>query len=420
MNHPKMQYTYVGVDSHKDTHTAVFLDCFFEKLGAVTFLNRPSKFDEFLDEARQYQQDGTTFMFGLEDTANYGRALTIFLNKNGQAVKHVNSLLVAQERKNQTATQKTDFIDGECAARVLISKFSSLPNATTHDNLWVLRTLVLRRGAIIKNNQALKSQLHTFLTQHYPAYRSYFENIDYKTSLAFYMMYPSPGLLKDTSLEELTAMLELHSYKVFGEAKARQILSSLEDTAVEMQHIRDMAVQSIIRQLQFNMDELKELEKTLAHVLEGLGTTLTSMRGLDTVSASQLLSCIGDISRFSSPAKLARYAGIAPVTYASGKNDKQYANQRGNRELNSLFYNLALRVTMVASAKKVVLNPFFHDYYHRKLSEGKTKRQALKCVQRRLVNIIWNMLTYGKDYNNPDKRVPEPINLSFDKLTWHE
>jgi len=220
------------------------------------------------------------------------------------------------------------------------------------------------------------------------------------------MKYPSPQALQDTTVEELTAMLELHSYKVFREPKARQILSTLDDTAVQMQHVRDMAVQSTIRQLQFNLNELKELEKTLAHVLDGFGTTLTSMRGVDTVSAAQLLSSIGDISRFSTPAKLAKYAGIAPTTYASGKNDKQYANQRGNRELNSLFYNLALRVTITASAKKVVMNSHFHDYYRRKLSEGKTKRQALKCVQRRLVNIVWNMLKYGSDYDNPDKVIP--------------
>ena len=401
MTHPKMQYTYVGIDSHKDTHTAVFLDCFFERLGAITFANRPSQFGAFLEAAQQYLQENTTFMFGLEDTANYGRTLTSFLNKNGQPVKHVNSLLVAEERKRQSAPQKTDSIDAECAARILLSNFSELPNATTNDDYWVLRTLVLRRGAILKNNKVLKSQLHTFITQHYPAYRSYFENIHYKTSLAFFMKYPSPGLLKNTTLEELTAMLEMHSYKVFGVAKARQILESIEDTAVDMQHIRDMVVQSTIRQLQFNMDEIKTLEQTIAQVLDGFGTTLTSMRGVDTVSAAQLLSCIGDIRRFSTPAKLARYAGVAPNTYASGKSEKQYASQRGNRELNSLFYNLALRVTITASAKKIIMNEFFHGYYHRKISEGKTKRQALKCVQRRLVNIVWTMLTHNEEYVNP-------------------
>jgi len=130
-------------------------------------------------------------------------------------------------------------------------------------------------------------------------------------------------------------------------------------------------------------------------------TTLTSMIGMDIVSAAQILSCIGDIKKFATPAKLARYAGIAPVTYSSGKKDLQFANQRGNRELNSLIYKLAVRVTMPYGRDRKVMNPLFYEYYHHKMSEGKTKRQAMKCVQRRLVNIIWGMLTHGEAYVNP-------------------
>jgi len=47
------------------------------------------------------------------------------------------------------------------------------------------------------------------------------------------------------------------------------------------------------------------------------------------------------------------------------------------------------------------MNPFFYEYYNRRMSEGKTKRQALKCVHRRLVNIIWTMLTNSEEYVNP-------------------
>ena len=96
MKHPKMQYTYVGIDSHKNTHTAVFLDCFFDKLGEITFDNLPSAFCEFLSKASEYKIDGTEFLFGLEDTNSFGRLLTIFLIDNCQQVKHVNAHLVAK------------------------------------------------------------------------------------------------------------------------------------------------------------------------------------------------------------------------------------------------------------------------------------------------------------------------------------
>ena len=400
MVHPKMQYTYVGVDSHKDTHTAVFLDCFFEKLGEIVIENLPSKFEAFLIEAGKLKMEGTTLFFGLEDVSAYGRTLMVFLKKNGQAVKHVNALLVAKERENQTFTQKTDSVDAECAARVLLSKFSELPDAQAEDKYWILRTLVTRRDFVVRNNTSLKNHLHSLLTPHYPNYRSFFQNIDCPTSLAFFMRYPSPSTLAGTSLEELTGLLSESSNRHVGADKAKEILDSLQDTTVPFQELRDMAVSSTIKQIMFNKQEIEQLEATLVDVLDWFETTLTSMNGIDIVSAAQFLSCIGDIKKFPTPAKLARYAGIAPVTYASGKKDLHFANQRGNRELNSLFYLLAVRLIASSPANKI-RNPFFYEYYHRKISEGKTKTQALKCVQRRLVNIIWTMLTNDEEYVNP-------------------
>ena len=399
--HPKMQYTYVGVDSHKDTHTAVFMDCFFEKLGEITFENLPSKFGTFFDEAERFLMDGTVFLFGLEDTTVYGRTLLSFLRAGGQQVKHVNSLLVARERKNQNITQKSDTVDAECAARVLLSKFGELPDANPEEMYWVLRSLVIRRASLVRQNLAAKNTLHSLLTQHYPNYRSFFVNIDFKTSLAFFAKYPSPHLLEGTTVEELAAFLEMHSNGFMGIDKAREILDTRQDTFVPFQEIRDGLVQSTVKQVQRNLDEVAQLEGQLEAFLDYFDCPLLSMTGIDTVSAAQILSCIGDIRKFSSPAKLARYAGIAPVTYASGKTDLQFANQRGNRELNSLFFNLAIRLTMTAGPKRKIMNSFCYDYYQRKRSEGKTKRQALKCVQRRLVNIVWTMLTNNEEYVNP-------------------
>jgi len=419
-----MQYTYVGIDSHKDTHTAVFLDCFFERLGVVQFSNLPASFDSFLLQAQVYLMPGTSFMFGLEDCSSYGRGLMVWLKQSGYQVKHVNALLVAQERKNQSTVQKTDSIDAECAARVLLSRFGSLPDANEEDKYWVLRSLVARRSLLVRHRAATKHYLHSLLTQQYPNYRAFFEKIDCKTSLAFFERYPSPSTLQGVSAEELAAFLEIPSNRSVGMAKAQQILASLHHhtnaavtnttitsaaittttlitTPIPHQDVRDSVVRSAIRQIQFSIQEVDTLEVSIETFLKEFNCTLTSMVGIDTVTAAQLLSCIGDIKKFSSPAKLARYAGVAPVTYASGKKDLQYANQRGNRELNSLFFWLAVRLCSPTGPKHRINNSFFYDYYQRKMSEGKTKRQAIKCVERRLVNIIWTMLTNGEEYVNP-------------------
>ena len=401
MNHPKMRYTYVGCDSHKDTHTAVFLDCFFEKLGEITFPNLPSEFGMFLSKAEEYKLDGTEFLFGLEDVSAYGRTLAVFLMNHHQQVKHVNALLVARERKNQNVVEKTDSIDAQCAARVLLSKFHELPNADIQDKYYILRTLVIRRDFIVKNNTCLKNHLHSLLTPHYPNYRAFFPNIETQSSLAFFMKYPSPSTLNHTTHEELTDFFKEKSQGKVGAEKAREIIDHLEDTTVQFQEIRDMAVQSTVRQIEFNLQEIERIETTMSIFLDKFDCTLLTMAGINVVTAAQLLSCIGDIKKFSTPAKLARYSGVAPITQSSGKKELQFANQRGNRELHSIIYKLAVRISMTVGCTNKAINPFFYEYYHRKMSEGKTKRQAIKCVERRLVTILWSMLTHGEEYINP-------------------
>ena len=399
MIHPKMLYTYVGIDSHKNAHTAVFINCFFEKIGEQNFRNCQSDFDTFLKRAQIHRPEGGTLMFGMEDCASFGLMLTKFLIKKNQSVKHVNALLVARERKNRNITEKSDAIDAECAARVLLSKFGELPEADPDDRYWVLRSLVARRLLLVRHRSATKNYLHSLLTHQYPNY--YFDNIDCKTSLAFLLHYPSPSILKNTTVEELAAFLEIPSNKTVGLPKAKEILATLPDTTVQFQEIRDTVVQSAVRQLEFQIKEIEKLEDSIAAFLKKFDCTLTSMAGIDTVTAAQLLSCIGDIRKFATPAKLARYAGIAPVNYGSGKKDLQFANQRGNRELNSIFFWLAVRLSIPMGGNKLITNTFFYNYYQRKISEGKTKRQALKCVERRLVNIVWTMLTNNEEYVNP-------------------
>ena len=401
MIHPKMRFTYVGIDSHKQTHTAVLLDCFFDRCGEITFKNLPSAYEAFLREAESLKVEGTELLFGLEDATSFGRTLAVFLEGKGKQVRHVNSYLVARERKNLNITQKTDTIDAECAARVLLSRSGELPVPGLEDRYWILRTLVVRRDHVVSSNTRSKMLLHSLLTQHYPNYRQFFGALDGKTSLAFYKTYPSPSCLEGVSLEELTTLIAERSSDYYGEEKAIEIRSSLEDTTASFQEIRDEMVRSTICQIEFNLKEMERLELIMATYLENFRCTLTTMAGIDVVSACQILSCIGDIKRFSTPAKLARYAGVAPITYSSGQKDLQFANSRGNRELNSLFYNLAVRVSTPHGPNKKLINGFFYDYYQRKRSEGKTKRQALKCVQRRLVNIIWCMLTHAEEYVNP-------------------
>jgi len=404
-------YTYVGCDSHKNSHTFVFLNCFFEKLGEIAVSSTPSDFEKFFKEAQQYLLDGTTFAWGFEDVASYGRSIVKFLIDKKQLVKHVNASLVASERNSQNTLHKTDSVDAECCARVLLSRFDKLPLALPDDKLWILKSLVARRQSLVKVNVMLKNQLHSLIPDHYPSYHSFFSLIESKSALAFYETYPSPSLLADVTLEMLANLLKAASKGKVGDKKAKQILLAVEKDGVSVsdyQHVRDFTIQSAVRQLKSNLGEIEALEIQLEQFLKYFDSPLTTMQGMNTIMACKFISEIGDIRRFPNAKALAKYAGVSPVTYSSGSSNVQYASRRGNRQLNELFFMLAVNQSLPLGTKRNLVNPIFHNFYQKKVAEGKTKKQALKSVQRRLVNIVYRMMKDNEDFHNPPTTQAEP------------
>ncbi|MCX7921365.1 MAG: transposase, partial [Clostridia bacterium] len=99
--------------------------------------------------------------------------------------------------------------------------------------------------------------------------------------------------------------------------------------------------------------------------------------------------------------KLAKYAGIAPVTYSSGEKDRKFKSRQGNRHLYGIIHNLAARNVNQGRNKNKPVNELFFEYYQRKMSQGKTQHQAVICVMRRLINIIYGMMKNKTEYIHP-------------------
>ncbi|KLA29058.1 IS110 family transposase [Bacillus cereus] len=402
--HNRQNYLYVGVDLHKEHHTAVIINCWQEKLGEIQFDNKPSAFSKFLLEVETYVSDGLSVVFGLEDVGGYGRALAKYLVDHEQVVKEVNPALSFLERKSQVMIHKNDSWDAECVARILINKFNQLPDAKPNDLLWSIQQLVSRRNALVKAQSSLKNQLHIQLNHHYPSYKKFFSELDGKTALAFWEQYPSPSCLEGANIKQLTAFLLDVSNNTCSVKKASEILKLVKEdgqTMKEYQETRDFLVRSIVRDIEFKKKEMKYIERELKQLVKLLDYQLETMPGIELVTASALIAEIGDVRRFPNANKLARFAGIAPVYFGSGGKGKTHKSKQGNRALHALFYNLAVQQVQVAKGRKLPRNPVFHAYYQKKLKEGKTKGQALVCIMRRLVNIVYGMMKYKTAYELP-------------------
>jgi transposase len=408
--HPKLKHVYVGADLHRQSHTAVIINAFGEKLGEVTFKNNPSDFSKLTREVSKHLREEVTPLYGLEDINSSGRPLAVFLLSKGNTVKYVNPSLTQLERKTQSVYHKTDGHDALCVARILLNRFAELPDANPEDLHWALSQLVARRSNLVKSITSLVNQAQSQIIQQYPSYHAYFNSFDGKCALEFWEKYPSPVKLKDVTVTELGEFLYENSSRYFGEKKAAQILESVENdnvAEVGFQEVRDFIISSTIRQIKAVKKELEEVETQIKAILPLFGYKLQTMKGIDFITEAALIAQIGDINRFSNADKLAKYSGISPVSYSSGKTDKQLANALGDRTLHHIFYSLAVRVSNNAGASGKQVNPIFYEYYRKKMTEGKTHKQALKAVMRRLVNIVYGMMKHKTEYINPLPKAAE-------------
>ena len=89
MNH-RLNYVFIGVDVHKEQHTAAVMNCWTEILGDFTFSSKISEYPKVIEDIKEITPKGLKLIFGLEDVGGNGRTLAVFLKENGYIVKEVN------------------------------------------------------------------------------------------------------------------------------------------------------------------------------------------------------------------------------------------------------------------------------------------------------------------------------------------
>ena len=186
----KENIIYVGIDLHKETHTAVMLNCWNQKLGEITIENKPAEFHKLTRKVSRFVTEEKTSIYGLENAYGYGRILAVWLIEKGNIVKGVNTAMSYAQRKSVPMYQKSDSYDAEAVALVLINMLDRLPDAIPDDKYWTLSQLVNRRDNINVHQQKLKNQLHEQLCMAYPSYKKFFEDIGRLTALYFFGEYP--------------------------------------------------------------------------------------------------------------------------------------------------------------------------------------------------------------------------------------
>jgi transposase len=288
-------------------------------------------------------------VWAVEDCRHVSGKLERFLLARGERVVRVPPKLMAGRRRGSREAGKSDPIDALAVARAALEEgVETLPVACLEGPARDVKLLLDHREDLVAERTRIQNRLRWLLHDRWPE-----------------LELPAGCLDRLVWLDRLSGRL----------ARCEQ--------AADVRVMRHQ-----LRHLRRLVREAAALERELGLLVRGLQPLLLELPGVGALTAAKLIAEIADIERFRSHAKLARLAGVAPIPAQSGNQTRVRLHRGGNRQLNAAFHRIA--VTQLRCHQPA------QDYIARRLSDGKTKREALRCLKRHLVRTIYNTL---KDNN---------------------
>ena len=347
----------VGIDTHKLCHTAVLVTTFCQVIETYELDNSMEKINAFLDDVLR-KAAGKIVYFALEDVNCYGYHLSRAILSRGQKVFNVPAIYTERDRRHTSHIDKSDALDAQGVARVLLTKSDSIPPqfmvSEKSELALKLKKMITDRKDLIRQNTMLKNQLHSILHE---IYRD-----NYKKEVSYSKIFCPMALM------EWISILEKRS-----DYNSRRALVKFKT-------------------LQFIYEEIKILDKQLEEKSNDDIKLLESIPGCSNQLACAIMSEIGDIKRFKSQSALAKYTGLAPREHSSGKSIRHFVDRRGNRRLNNAIHKLAF--AQLGSRCKAP----GRWYFVKKIKEGKSKLSALRCLKRKMIDIVYQILTKKEEY----------------------
>jgi transposase len=344
---------YCGIDPHKATHVISICDITGKQISTSSF---NASIDGYASMLEWVKKQTNERVWGIENPQTYGIGLAQYLVSKGETVFAVPSILTGIYRKRSFARAKSDTHDALAVARATLREINKLTVVLPESPADELHILVEHHDNLKVEISQIKNRIHAHLNVLLPEYQK---------------------IGKLSSIHVLKYWIEQAQTDCGGSSGARW-----------------KVVVSLCKRLLEAAKEFNQLTKQMENVLKPLNVKpLLEIRGISTYLASKIISIVGNIYLFRNEAAFANFAGVAPVSCSSGKNEKYRVNPGGHRQLNCAIHQI-----MITQIRDV---PLANQYYLKKQTEGKTKREAKRCLKRIIARIIFKALLQMKDFFHP-------------------
>jgi transposase len=332
----------VGVDTHKDAHVAVVVSAAGVLLGGETFPATATGYRRLLSWARDH---GDLRRAGVEGTSSYGAGLTRYLLDQGVTVTEVGFADKATRRRRG----KTDAIDAESAARAVLNGTAQATAKTSNGPVEMIRMFRLARTSAVKARTQAVNQLRAVLVTTEPGLRESMTGLSRTALLRRCAALPGNNRPTDP------ATAAVHTLRLL----ARRALALTAD--------------------------INDLQKCLTATINAHHPQLLQPTGIGPDSAAALLITAGDNpQRLHHEGSFAALCGASPVEASSGKTSRRRLNRGGDRQANAALYHIVF--------SRLRTDPATRAYRDRRLHEGKTRREIIRCLKRYVAREIYNLL----------------------------
>lgn len=329
----------VGVDTHKHLHVAVALDELGGRLGELTI---GADSIGYAALASWVQQLGRPSAFGIEGTGSYGAGLASFLRRRGYKIVEVDR----GDRRGRRANGKSDTLDAEAAARAVLSGSAAAVPKSADGVCEMIRQVKIARDTAVKARTQALITLKCIVVN-------------------------APAELR----EQLAPLAD----KALLDRCAAFRRGPIETTTASTKH----TLRALARRWLELAAEIAEHDRLLDELTRAASPSLRDAFGIGADTAAEMLIVFGDNpERIRSEAAFAKLCGVAPIPASSGKTNRHRLSRGGHRQANSALY------------RTVIVRMRFHqptiDYVTRRRSEGKSKRDIIRCLKRFLAREIYH------------------------------
>lgn len=335
----------IGTDPHKLTHTFAAVESQTGELqGSETVQASAAGHERILAWGRALDPER---IWAIEDCRHVSGRLERFLVARGERVVRVAPKLMAGARRSSRERGKSDPIDALAVARAALREGpGTLPTARLDERALEIRLLLDHRDALVRARSDEQRRLRWHL---HDLWGCEFE-------------IPAGALDRAKWLDKVARRL--------GRAE---------------QTVRVRIARELVRTIRERTRRIRELERELGQLVADYAPQLLAEPGCAALTAAKLIGELAGAERFSSDAKLARAAGVAPIPVSSGRSDRHRLDRGGNRQLNCALHRIAVT--------RGRIDPQTKAYLERKQAEGKTRMEALRCLKRHLARRIFRLMT---------------------------